>query len=453
MRVAGSGPARAPVPVVEATPPAGWLARIRVRQSTAVPPGTVAVGGVLVVLGVASYGYLIVAARALTPAQFARIAVVWTVLFTVGPGLFLPLEQDISRRLAAAGRFARPVVTRAAAVGLGLLVVLAGLSAAFGGPIGRRLLGGDVALFAAMLAAVAALVVVHTSRGVLAGIGAFRRYGYQLAADGLARVGAAAALLGLAVHAESWYGWVLLLSQLVAVLLSVLGLRVPAEATHPATGAPEPPAAAPAWSTLAGSLGWLLVTALAAQILANGGTVAVKALARPDDAAAAHFLTALVLARVPLFLFAALQASLLPRMARLVAAGDLAALGGLLRRLLVLLTALGTVATLGLLAVGPDITVLLFGANYDIARWPLVLLSVGSTCFVLASACAQTVIAFDRVGAVAAAWTVGVVVFLAVLAVPLSLDQRAGYSLLAGSVVVLLGSVALLAREFRRAPA
>lgn len=408
------------------------------------PPGTVAVGGGLVVLGVASYAYLIVAARAVSPAAFSRIAVVWTVLFTIGPGLFLPLEQDIGRRLAAARAFIRPVVTRAAGLGVALLAVVACLSVAFGGVIGRRLLGGDTGLFAAMLAAVAALVAVHTSRGVLAGTGHFGRYGFQLAFDGLLRAAVAGALLTAGVHEEGPYGWVLVGSQLVAVALSLVGMRLGATDVRQ-----TPAGTVPSRRQLVGSLGWLLVSALGAQIVANGGTIAVKALARPDDAAAAHFLTALVLARIPLFLFAALQASLLPRMAGLIAENDRDGLVTLLRRLLAALTVLGGIVTVVLLAVGPALTATLFGAQYRIDRWPLVLLALGSTCYVLAGACAQTVIAFSRVGAVAAAWTLGVIVFLLTLAVPGGLDLRAGYSLLTGSAVVLVYTAIVLARRIR----
>ena len=64
------------------------------------PAGVVGVGGGLVVLGVCSYAFLALAGRALSPADFATLSVLWALVYTVGPGLFLPLEQEVARALA-----------------------------------------------------------------------------------------------------------------------------------------------------------------------------------------------------------------------------------------------------------------------------------------------------------------------------------------------------------------
>ena len=58
------------------------------------------VGAGLVVLGLSATVYLVLAARATGPAGFAGLAVLWTLVYTVGIGLFLPFEQEVARAVA-----------------------------------------------------------------------------------------------------------------------------------------------------------------------------------------------------------------------------------------------------------------------------------------------------------------------------------------------------------------
>lgn len=142
----------------------------------------------------------------------------------------------------------------------------------------------------------------HLSRGALAGTGRFQRYGAQLALEGVVRVTACVAIVLLGVRNTGAYG--LLLG---GALIASVVLTVPRPRTLAAPGPSAP------WGELSGSLGWLLASALASQALANAGPVAVRLLAGPgEQGAAGALLAGLVLARLPLFLFAAVQATLLP---------------------------------------------------------------------------------------------------------------------------------------------
>ena len=78
-------------------------------------------------------------------------------------------------------------------------------------------------------------------------------------------------------------------------------------------------------------LGLLIVTMLLAQLVVNMAVINVKLLSPGDPAVVGALLAAMVLARVPLFVFASLQASLLPGLAGAIAAGDT----GRFRRLVV----------------------------------------------------------------------------------------------------------------------
>lgn len=276
--------------------PLGRLHRVR----SLVPAGASGVGGGLVLLGASSYVFLTLSAHLLKPEQFAALSVLYTLVYTVGPGLFLPLEQELGRALAhrtARGDGGGPVTRRAAALSCGLVVVLLVAGGAAWPTLTRRLFDGSSSLQAALLVALLALWLAHLTRGGLAGLGRFHAYGRQLAVEGLSRAGICVVLALAAVHDVSWYGW---------LLPAGLGLSVLATGGH--TGAmlePGPPAG---WGELSQALFLLLGGSLLSQILVNAGPVVAKVMAtRAESAEAGRLLAGLVLTRVPLFLFAAVR--------------------------------------------------------------------------------------------------------------------------------------------------
>ncbi|HEX8304999.1 MAG TPA: hypothetical protein VF612_08975 [Jatrophihabitans sp.] len=406
----------------------------------------VTVGMGLLVLGLTSYGFLVVAARRLDASQFAQLSVVWTALFTIGPGLFLPLEQAVAQRLAA-GAAPGQLLRRAAALAGALLAVLAALSLALAPFISRRLLDSDIALFWAMLLTNCALAPVHLSRGLLAGLGQFRAYGVQLGFDGTVRLLGAMVLAVAGVGSVTAYAAVLVVSQLSATVLS---LALAHRAVRRAVSSPPRSANATRWAGLASGLSWMLVAALASQSLANGGTVVVKAFAEPGDAVAGHFLTAVVLTRLPLFLFAALQASLLPLLARRITDGDVVGAAAGVRRLLAILGLVGAVATLVLLLAGPELDALVFGSEFRVARLPMVILSVASTFYILAAGLGQALLALESAAQVAWGWIGGFAVFLLALVLPGSLEVRVSVALLLGAAVTFAGFLASAGFRFHQ---
>lgn len=415
-----------------------------------VPRGTLAVGAGLAALGISSFGFLALAARGLSSDAFAELSVVWTVLFTLGPGLFLPLEQEVARELAA-GAGGHGVLRRAAALSALLAVLLTLVTLAATSWVRGQLLGGESGLFVAMILANAALAVVHPSRGLLAGTGRFGRYGLQLGVDGVLRMVGAGVLLAAGVTDVTWYGATLVVSQLVAVGVSLLGLRR-APATVTADDERGRAVAAGSVRALAAAVGLMVVGALAAQGLANLGTLLVKAWSEPGGAAG-RFLTALVLARVPLFLFAALQASLLPGLAEMFARHDLAGVRRAMTRLLAVLVVLAGLGTLVIATLGPDIAALLFGSDYRSERAPLTLLSAGSGVYLVAAAVAQLLLALRARGAYAAGWVMSVAAFAVAVALPGSLPIRVSVAFLIGSGVALVWFALALRRAWRAHPA
>jgi O-antigen/teichoic acid export membrane protein len=192
-------------------------------------------------------------------------------------------------------------------------------------------------------------------------------------------------------------------------------------------------------------LGWLLAGSVLAQSLANAGPVAVKLLADDSErAVAGRFLAALIVARVPMFLFTAVLAPALPRLARMAAAGDRRGFDTGLRRLLGLVTALGGAGTVAALVAGPTVVRTLFGADFELPAHDLATLAVACAAYLFAMTLAQALIAVSGHGRVAMAWLAGVVSFGVVTALGSDLLTRVELGMVTGGVVAAVAMAGLL---------
>lgn len=418
------------------------------------PSGAPRVGAGLAVLGVSTYGFLLVSAHALSPAHFATLSVLYMLVYTVGPGAFLPFEQEIARTLADLRARAMPsadVLRRALTLGCVCVAALTVLVAVTSPAYTGRLFDGAWLLVVGLLLSVVGLGLEYVSRGVFAGRGHFGRYGAQLAIEGASRFVACAILAAVGVHEVGAYGVVLGAAFVVALVLTsrdVFRSDEPTRPDHNVVPNVE-------WSRLAGTVGWLAVGSLMAQTLVNVGPIALKLIAARDSSAApGQLLAGLALARLPLFLFAAVQAALLPGLAGLLAASKLHEFGAGMRRLLVVIGALSGAMTLVLGLVGPQLLQALFGASYHLGRVDLVVLSLATGLFMVATVVGNGLLALRRFGLAALAWAAGVATLVGVIAAPMSLFARVEYSFLAGAAVSAAAAGGLLfraARSHRRA--
>ncbi|MBU6216548.1 MAG: hypothetical protein KGR17_08070, partial [Acidobacteria bacterium] len=84
----------------------------------------------LIADGIGSYIYLSASGRALGPDQFAVVSVLWAVMFLIGNGLFIPVDQELARAIAAGvgsgAALRRIAAVAAAAVGVVGVIILAG---------------------------------------------------------------------------------------------------------------------------------------------------------------------------------------------------------------------------------------------------------------------------------------------------------------------------------------
>ncbi|MFI6783203.1 lipopolysaccharide biosynthesis protein [Micromonospora sp. NPDC050276] len=407
-----------------------------------IPPGTIAVGAGLGLLGLASYVHLAVAGHSLTEADYNSLSVLWSIVFTLGIGVFMPIEQEVARVVAARhsqGLPPGPVLARGVAVAAAVLTVLVLAITAGRHLIADKLFDGDGTMVTVLVGALAAMAVAYATRGVLSGLQLFPWYGTQLGIDGGLRI-AMVALLGLTgVTSPVWYGVVFVAAPLVSVLLTLPPVLR-------AIGAGPPVA----WATLLRGLGLLTASSLLSQVVVNIGVINVKLLAPSDTAAAGALLSALVLVRIPLFVFGSLQASLLPGLATTATTGDQAGFHSLLRRALGIVTALGLTGALGAVLVGPWLVRTLFDAPGVLDHGDFAWLAAATLAYLWAMVLGQALLALDRHRAQALAWTVGVAALVAVTLIPAPVTLRVELAYAVGSVIVAATMAVLLRGGLRR---
>jgi hypothetical protein len=396
----------------------------------AVPEGTFAVGFGLAVTGLTTYGFFVICARALSSADYAAvIGGLWPLVFVVAPGCFLPLEQEVGRALAhrrAIGIGGAPVVRRAAIAALWGTGGLVLISLAFGGVLTDSLFKGNAGLVLCFAIALITYAIQHLTRGTLSGNGRFGPYGMILGAEGCIRFLPSVVLWFAGVRNPVAYGLCLAVPPILASLVAVRGER----------GLLKPGPEAP-WSELSQGLGY--APTLVATVLATEAQ---------HDAVAA-FVSGFLLARVPIILFQAVQAALLPKLARLAGAGQHEDFRNGLRKLVLIVVGVGVLGVIGALTLGPWATQLFF--DKTIARSDLAMLAAGSGMFILALTLAQALIALMGHAKATFAWGFGIaagaitLVAASMADVELFLRVELSYLIASAACAAVMG--ALLARQ------
>jgi O-antigen/teichoic acid export membrane protein len=415
----------------------------RATERNPLPEGTMAVGLGLIISGVATYGFLSITKRALGEDAFAPVSLLWFLTFILAPGFFLPVEQEVGRAMAhrrALGQGSRPVVERAAMLEGILLVTITIVMLAVSPLLVSHLFDGSWALFISLVIAFWSYALAHLTRGVWSGTGRFNAYATLMGSEGLVRMAAAIALAVAGITAVGPYGILVGLPAVVAVLISRRGQH---DVLH---DGPEA-----SWAELTPNLGWLLAGSVCAAALLNAGPIAANALktSSAQNALVTQLSTGVNIARVPLFLFQAVQAALLPKLARLAAMGALADFSRGFRKLLRLVLVVGVAAIVGAFVLGPFVVKVFFDS--DLSRRTLTLLALSSSLYMVALALAQAVIALRGHAKVALGWFVGLAAFIAVCIVPNDdLLMRVEVALVIGSAAALVVFAVVLKMMMRR---
>ena len=403
------------------------------------PEGTIPVGIGLFISGFTSYAFFKVGQLALGKEDFKPIVALWFTTFALVPGFFMPVEQEIGRALAhrrALGQGGRPVVQRMLPLTIGLATILIVAVTASSSWLTSDIFDGHWVVTLSLVLTICFYAPMHMARGIASGSGRFGAYGTVMAVDGLVRIAACVLLWQFGVTNVGAYALSVAVSPIIAA-----GVVFARGETKTDDG---PPAA---YAEITPNLGWLLLGTIMAAALVNAGPLGVDFLANASDAEkVTAFGNGVLLSRVPLFLFQAVQAALLPRLARLAAKGDLAEFREGFSLLLKVVTAVAVLGTVGSFLLGPPILKMVYDGGLD--RRTLTLLALASGLYMLALAVSQGVIALQGHKYVAAGWLSAMIGFLIVTTVASDdLFLRVELGLVAGSTVALaVFSYALRAR-------
>ena len=393
------------------------------------PEGTIPVGIGLFVAGFTSYAFFKVGQLALGKEDFKPIVALWFTTFALVPGFFMPVEQELGRALAhrrALGQGGRPVVRRMLPLTIGLATILIVGVAASSSWLTSDMFDGHWVVTLALVLSISFYAPMHLARGIASGSGRFVAYGTVMAVDGLVRITACVLLWQFGVTHVGAYALAVAVSPLVAAGVVFVRGETKTDDGPPAT-----------FSEITPNLGWLLLGTIMAAALVNAGPLGVDFLANTSDAEkVTAFGNGVLLSRVPLFLFQAVQAALLPRLARLAAKGDLEEFRHGFSLLLKVVTAVAVLGTVGSFVLGPPILTMVYEGGLD--RRTLTLLALASGMYMLALAVSQGVIALQGHKFVAVGWLSAMIGFLAVTTFASDdLFLRVELGLVAGSTVAL----------------
>ncbi len=374
---------------------------------SALPSGSFTIGSGLLVGGISIYVFFRLGQEALGQDGFKPIVSLWFVMFALVPGFFLPLEQEVSRSVAhrrALGDGVRPVVRKVAPVAAAITVLLVVAVALARTRLTNDLFEGSAVVTLALVIALVGYAPFHIARGICSGLGHFRIYSLMIALDGLLRVIACAVFLLAGLDRVGPYA---LMVAVVPLVIAVGAFGSGRLRTSPGTPA--------SWGELAPNLGWLLLGTLCSGALINAGPLTVDLLGEGTaPEVVTRFGNAVLLARIPLFLFQAVNAAMLPRLTQLVTLGNATEFRAVLRRLFTLVGGVGVIGVVGAFIAGPWVLDLVYDGGID--RRTITLLAFASAVYMLAQACAQSVLSMSGHVFVAVGWVTSFASFVATAA-------------------------------------
>ncbi|GAA4260772.1 membrane protein [Dietzia aurantiaca] len=407
----------------------------------------------LATLFAAASGYLVmlIAGRALGPADYPLFATYWGAFFALG-GVANGLMQEVTRAV----RSARQLTVGAGASGVDDDVGGIGGPTPASPPPGPRVRLLTAGLVLGLV--LAAAVVVSTPAWGPVGLPTFSGVGVAIMAFGILGFSLQAATAGALSGSERWGLYAVLLTVDAALRLAVAGI---------------------AWwlgdaglgfaiATVAGAITWALLVALSpatrsalasavdvgrgrfwrntgTAMLASAGTSAlvtgfplfVTATARPTDPAPllGAVILAITLTRAPLLVpLTSFQSAIIVYFVERRSRGPRA-----LALPLAAVTAVGVLGAGAAWLVGPWLIRVLFGAEFELSGAVLAALTAASVGTAALMVTGNAALAFDRHLLYNVGWWVAVIAAAALLvAVPGALDVRAAIALLAGPGVGVL---------------
>jgi O-antigen/teichoic acid export membrane protein len=236
---------------------------------------------------------------------------------------------------------------------------------------------------------------------MLSGRGKFRPYAIYIGGESVIRLLICIGLAVVGADTAGWYGLAIGIAPAFAVLLI---------ASQALAGVHEPGPPAP-WNELTPSLGALLAASVFSMSLMNAAMIAAKLLAEESEKAEVKkIFNGVIVARVPLFLFQAVQAAMLPKLSALAGARRFHEFRSSLKNLLQAVVGIGIAGAVGGFLLGPLVVEIAF--DVELGHVDVGLLAASTGFFIVAMSLAQALIALGGQGRVAIGWLTGLLVFV-----------------------------------------
>lgn len=421
----------------------------------------------LAATGLVTFGFFALASHSLDATAYKRIVLLWSLMFIVISTIYRPIEQLLSRNIAArrASGIDEHPLRVPAAIQLGFASVFLIAALALRGRIEDGLFDGSATLYWVLVAGVVTYGAAFFARGWLAGHKRFELFGVLVLLDAVARVcfplAVAFGIGGETVIAVGIAAAPLISLAAIPPALALRGARSgggdarlapAAEAALEGPGSEGAEEAMLDFSLSRGAGFALAVLGIfaAEQALLNVPVLTVDASSR-NAALAGYVFNVLLIARAPLQLFQAVQLSLLPHLAGLEATEGHAAFRHAVRVTALAIAGFAAAVTLGLVAIGPLVMRTVFGGGFAYSRGGLALMGLGMGFHLFAGTLNQAALARDRHVWAAAAWLGVAAIFVGWLVAAPVTDQllrvQVGYS--GATVLLSLGLLAVL-RTTRR---
>ncbi|NUP53493.1 MAG: hypothetical protein HOW97_40160, partial [Catenulispora sp.] len=395
---------------------------------------TVAMSGSLVMVAVAGYAFLSLAGHLPDNRDKAAMASFYVVVNTVGQGIFIGLEQEVSRSVSharATGADVGPVVRRsfrqAGVLSATCLLLIAAISPLLvAGP-----LHGAWPLIGAVFLGTCTATLSYITRGLLGGTQQFGAYALTLLAEGGSRLVPCLALAVLGAGSMLTYSYVYAVGLLFAASVGFWKLRPflrealgesGTTAGDGAGGTGRDGAAVPAATSgaarwVSASLLFLVGAGLLSQLVSNLPALAASARLSHASATAAAFVQAVSLTRIPVLLTGPVTALLLPRLTSAGARGAIHQVRATVLAGVAAMLGLGAATALGLAVLGPWVLSAFFNAH-DISALSLAVMGVGTGGLMAVGVLQPALVGLGRQRLVPIAWGAGAAAMTAAVVWP-----------------------------------
>lgn len=380
-------------------------------------------------------GFVLLAAgpRLLGTAQYALLAVAWTIANVIGIGLAQPGEQAVSRATAmrAPGTVRRRVRNRLLLVTGGVCVLPAA------GLIGwDPVLGGSQMWAWSIVISSFAWAIAAPRRGHLAGQGQFSAYAVSLGAEAASRIG----LVALAWLLPSAADPLLAAAIGVPLLLSALVARI---LTRPLDAAQSTTAEPLGGRTSNSDQFWYTAVAFSIQL-----SLALPALILqaddPSSGTAGIFVTASVYMRIPIIFIGGLSVVVLSQVATYFGSGKHTLAATVARKAFVASLLLGALGVLTLWLFSDWALLLLYGENLELPPWVLLILGGSTVAAMAAGVLTQALFGCAYAKPAAAVW-IGTAVLVGGIALVVPSTPTSMAATLFGGQGLALCAIAVLA--------